>query len=115
MVFENVTLFELHFDGARFGPGLREDGTDGEDRDVPVEDSPHDVPAEDTDVAGSGSPRRSRVAPALLALSVAIAAVAIVRRVRASGHGADAGPEEYDSGPEEIEIDDVPGEEPVSQ
>lgn len=72
MVFENLTLFEMHMEGARFGPGGDED----------------EAEAYEAEDASGGS----RIGPIFGFLVLAVGVALAVRRFR--GRGDDDGGEE---------------------
>lgn len=87
MVFENLTLFELHFEDAQFGP--RTMGESEESAEI-------EMAAEETEPSGG----RRRYLP-LVVVAVVVAAVA-VRRYRGRGDEADIEIETTDA--EEAEV-----------
>ena len=92
MVFDNVTLFEVHFDDATFSPPFRAD-----------DDADHEtVDAEGTDARSDAEVRdtggRGRLGAVVGLVVLAGAATAVARRRRSSADDADA----------DIEVEDVP-------
>ncbi|WP_415378501.1 hypothetical protein [Halosimplex sp. TS25] len=84
MVFENVTLFEVHLDDAQFGPGAGRASDDARDEAVDAVRRDADERAtgsEPTDEEGSG---RSRIAKLAVA-SVVVSVVATLAARRLTG------------------------------
>lgn len=84
MAFENITIFEPHFENVRFGPGS------------PVSDE-HEDREDDPVVDNEGG--RGKLAPVLASLALVIAVTVLARR-RFGGDG-------------EIDVETVDVEEPV--
>ncbi|MFC7140103.1 hypothetical protein ACFQMA_09685 [Halosimplex aquaticum] len=93
MVFENVTLFEVHLDDAQFGPrDARPDDARGgsdeaarRDADGRGAETGSGADSESTDGTGSGRGRFAKLAVA----SVVVSVVATVAARRLAGRGAD--------------------------
>lgn len=109
MVFENVTLFEVHLDDARFD--ARAGGVDGSDADPAeaVEDRAHeervdDERAAESETAEASAGGRGRVAKLILAsVVVSVAATVVARRFA----GGDDDPVAVDLGAEEGGYDEA--------
>ena len=89
MVFENITLFELHLENSRFGPSFG-------DEDVEAEEEYADEGEQSEDSSGGGI---GRVIGALVLMVVVGLAV---RRFRSGG---EAEPEEYEAEGDGITIE----------
>ncbi|WP_436923391.1 hypothetical protein [Halosimplex amylolyticum] len=107
MVFENVTLFEVHLDDAQFGPRDGRSGDDSRSESVAVERSDAGEPEVGTDSGGEASADaegsgRGRFAKLAVA-SVVVSVVATVVARRLAGRGDDSefderGGDEFESG-----------------
>jgi hypothetical protein len=107
MAFENITLVELNVDGARVGSGRR-----NEEPAAPATkpaassttSSREDAADAVEHVDDRASTGRSRVVPLFVALSAVVGVGLVLRRIRGRNDGH-----------EEIEIEEPPVEDPVSQ
>jgi hypothetical protein len=107
MVFDNVTLFEVHFDDATFSPPFRaDDDADHETVDAEGTDAPSDAAVRDTG-------GRGRLGAVVGLVVLAGVATAVVRRRRTTAEDGD-GDADADIAVEDAAVEDAAAD-PVAQ
>jgi hypothetical protein len=96
MVFENLTLFELHVEDAQFGPTTLPDGEQ-----ATAESETDEAPDETTDTGRrEGGARRRVLLLAVASVAVSVAATALARRLAGADESASEAPTVAERPPE---------------